>query len=178
MGHRPRHLLVLLSAAAVVAAMLPSPVAASATVTQVASGLLSPRGIAFVHGKMLVAEAGIGGTDCFNGGGAGTVCIGASGRISWINNGSPTPLVQGLFSETARGGFDSEGPAGLSVSEGRILAQIGTPPQEVPLPPTITAASYALGQAQAGRLISVHSNGTWSTVAEVGKFNFNYTLQF
>jgi len=81
---RRRHQFVLL-AAAVVAAMLPSP-AAAATSTQVASGLDSPRGITFVNGRMLVAESGHGSTnasDCFFGGpGAGTVCIGPSGRIS------------------------------------------------------------------------------------------------
>jgi hypothetical protein len=174
---RRRHLLVLLSVA-VVAAMLPSP-AAAATWTQVASGLDSPRGITFVNGRMLVAESGHGSTnpsDCFFGGpGAGNVCIGPSGRISWIDKGVRTTLVGGLFSQTARGGLDSEGPSGLSVGdEGRILAQISVAPQEVPAPPTLSAAAFALGQAQAGRLISVHRNGKWSTVAKVGAFDFTY----
>ncbi|TMG10938.1 MAG: ScyD/ScyE family protein [Chloroflexi bacterium] len=174
---RRRHLFVLL-AGAVVAATLPSPVAA-ATPTQVASGLDSPRGITFVNGRMLVTESGHGSTnpsDCFFGGpDAGTVCIGPSGRISWIDGGVRTTLVGGLFSQTARGGFDSEGPSGLSVGdEGRILAQISVTPQEVPAPPTLSAAAYALGQAQAGRLISVRRNGTWNTVAKVGEFDFNY----
>ncbi len=179
MGSRKRRLYVLL-AAGIVAALLPSTAAASGpTVTPVASGLDSPRGITFVHGKILVAEAGHGGSDCFFGGpGAGNICFGNSGRISWINNGARTTLVDHLLSITARGGFDSEGPSGLSSSEGRILAQISTPPQEAPPPPTITAADFALAQQQAGRLISVHTNGTWSTVAEVGKFDFNYTLGF
>ncbi len=178
MGLRRSRLLVLL-AAAIAAAMLPSP-AAAATTIQVASGLDSPRGITFVNGRMLVAESGHGSTnpaDCFFGGsGAGTVCIGPSGRISWIDNGVRTTLVSGLFSATARQGFDSEGPSGLSVGEdGRILAQISVTPQEVPAPPTLSAAAYALGQAQAGRLISVHSNGTWNTVAKVGQFDYAYT---
>ena len=175
---RKRSLFGLL-AVAVAVAMLPMPAQAAPTVTTVANGLHSPRGVAFVDGKMLVAEAGLGGTDCFDGGpGAGLVCIGATGRISWINNGSPTPLISGLFSESARGGLDTEGPSGLSVGEDRILAQISTPPQELPAPPTISAASFALGQAQAGRLIAVHHDGTWSTVAKVGEFDFNYTLSF
>jgi hypothetical protein len=178
MGLKRRHLLALLAALAVPAALLPSP-AAAATWSTVATGLDSPRGVAFAGDRLLVAEAGHGGTACFDGGpGAGQVCIGPSGRISWINNGAPTPLVTGLFSETARGGFDSEGPSGLSVNEDRILAQIATPPQEVPAPPTIPAAAAALGKAQAGLLISVHRNGSWSTVASVGKFDFDYTTQF
>ena len=160
-------------------ALLPEPASAAGTITPVASGLHSPRGIAFVNGKLLVAEAGLGGADCFDGGpGAGMVCIGPTGRISWINNGLPTPLVTGLFSETARGGLDTEGPAGLSVNEGRILAQIGTPPQEVPSPPTLSAGASALGKAQAGLLISVHRNGSWNTVAHVGESDFNYTTSF
>jgi hypothetical protein len=148
-------------------------------VTQVASGLHSPRGVAFVDGKLLVAEAGTGGDSCFDGGpGAGTVCIGATGRISWIKDGGPTPLVSGLLSVSARGGLDTEGPAGLSAEGGRILAQIGTPPQEVPSPPTISAAASALGKAQAGLLINVHQSGSWDIVARVGEFDFNYTTAF
>jgi hypothetical protein len=173
-----RHLFVVL-AAIVAVVMMPLPAQAAVTVTTVANGLHSPRGIAFVNGKMLVAEAGLGGQDCFDGGpSAGMVCIGPTGRISWINNGSPTPLVTGLFSESARGGFDTEGPAGLSVNEGRILAQISTPPQEVPSPPTLSAAASALGKAQAGLLISVRKNGSWKTVARVGEFDFNFTTKF
>jgi hypothetical protein len=174
-----RRLLFVLPALALLTALLPAPVSAAVTVTPVASGLHSPRGIAFTHGKMLVAEAGLGGDACFDGGpGAGNVCIGPTGRISWINNGAPTPLVTGLFSESARGGLDTEGPSGLSVSEGRILAQIATPPQEVPSPPTISAAASMLGKKQAGLLISVHKNGSWGIVARVGEFDFNYTTSF
>jgi hypothetical protein len=174
---KPR--LFVLLAMAVAAALLPAPAQAGPTVTTVANGLHSPRGIAFVNGKMLVAEAGLGGDACFDGGpDAGQVCIGPTGRISWINNGAPTPLVTGLFSESARGGFDTEGPAGLSVRGGRILAQIGTPPQEVPSPPTLSAAASMLGKRQAGLLISVHKNGSWSTVAKVGSFDFKFTTKF
>lgn len=174
-----RRLLFVLPALALVTALLPAPAAAAVTVTPVASGLHSPRGIAFVNGKMLVAEAGLGGDACFDGGpGAGTVCIGPTGRISWINNGAPTPLVTGLFSESARGGLDTEGPSGLSVNDGHILAQISTPPQEVPSPPTISSAASTLGKQQAGLLISVHTNGSWGIVARVGEFDFNYTTAF
>lgn len=134
---------------------------------------------------MLVTEAGLGnptgvdGHQCFEDApppaGAGRVCIGNTGRISWIVNGLPMTLVGGLFSESARGGLDTEGPSGLAVDEdGRILAQISTPPQEAPSPP-FDAATHQFAEAQAGRLIAVHKNGTWTTVAQVGKFDFNYT---
>lgn len=175
---KKRHLGVVL-AAVLAAALVPLPAQAAVTVTTVANGLHSPRGIGFVNGKMLVAEAGLGGDACFDGGpGAGMVCIGATGRISWIKDGAPSPLVTGLFSESARGGLDTEGPSGLSVKGSRILVQISTPPQEVPDPPTINAEASAFAKSQAGLLISVHRNGTWSTVAKVGESDFNFTTQF
>jgi hypothetical protein len=173
---RRRFLFALLAAAAMPAALMPTP-AAAATWTPVASGLDSPRGIAFVDGRMLVTESGHGSAaDCFFGGpAAGNVCIGPSGRISWITNGVRTTLVDGLFSQKARGGFDTEGPSGLSIEEGRILVQISGTPQEVPPPPPLSAAAYALGQAQSGHLISVRTDGTWNSVAQVGRVDFDYT---
>src|SRR2546422_10047883 len=60
---RSRHyLLAALVLAA--AAMIPTPAAASTSVTTIASGLDSPRGVAFFHGKLYVAEAGHGGPLC------------------------------------------------------------------------------------------------------------------
>ena len=174
-----KRVLFVLLAAALVAAMLPAPALAAPTVTTVATGLHSPRGIGFVDGRMIVAESGLGGDSCFDGGpSAGLVCIGPTSRISWIKNGLPMPLVTGLLSESARGGLDTEGPSGLSVEDGRILVQIATPPQEVPSPPTISAAASAFAKAQAGLLISVHQDGSRSIVARVGEFDFNYTTSF
>lgn len=178
MGLSKRWLFAVLAMALGVA-LLPMPASASGPgFTTVATGLDSPRGVAFHNGVLLVAEAGHGGTACFMEPAAGEVCIGNSGRISSIKSGTRATLVDGLFSETARGGFDVEGPAGLSVEEGRILAQISTPPQEVPNPPTISASASAFGKSQAGRLIQVRPSGKWRTLAKVGEFDFHYTLQF
>lgn len=146
-------------------ALLPSPAAAASPWTQVASGLDSPRGIAFYHGRMLVAEAGHGGATCF-----GTICVGATSQISWVNTGTGahTPLVKGLFS-LSLGAQGTLGASGLSVRGGKILTVIGASPQEVPpsVPPR-----------QAGQLISVDPDGGWRSVAPVGKSDFNYTLGF
>jgi sugar lactone lactonase YvrE len=61
--------------------------------------------------------------------------------------------------------------SGLTVSDGRILAMIGATPQEVP--PSVGNGG------QAGRLISVNpADGTWRTVAQVGKADYNFTLKF
>jgi hypothetical protein len=167
-----RHLLALLAIVSVLA-LLPSPAAASTTVSVVASGLDSPRGIAFYKGHLLVGEAGHGGSTCFPIPGLPfPACVGNTSQISWVNasNGSHTPLVSGLFS-VSLGPEGVLGVSGLSVAEGKILAQIGSTPQEGP--PTFT-----LGQQQAGRLIKVKANGTWTVVASVGATDFQYTTRF
>lgn len=153
--------------------MLPIPAAAAPSVTTIATGLDSPRGVAFFNGKLLVGEAGHGGSNCFNAPGVPfPICIGNSSQISWVNtsNGAHTPLVSGLFS-VSLGPEGTLGVSGLSVGDGRILAQIGATPREAP--PTI-----AIAQEEAGRLISVRPDGTWTSVAAVGTVDFDYTTQF
>lgn len=156
-----------------VGALLPSQASAASTVTQVASGLDSPRGIAFINGHMVVAEAGHGGKTCFTPAPGSTVCFGATSRISWVNPTSHThtELVKGLFSVMLPMGEGVIGVSGLTIRDGRILAQIGGTPQEVP--PSVSNG------AQAGRLISVNpADGTWRTVAPVGMRDYNFTLKF
>jgi len=173
MGLRKRHLFCVLAIASV-AALLPIPVGAAPTVTTVTTGLDSPRGIAFFHGKLVVGEAGHGGSDCFAIPGAPpgfSICIGGTSQISWVNrsNGTHTPLVSGLFSIMA--GPEALGVSGLSASDDRLLVQIGFTPREAP--PNIT-----LAQTQAGHLISVNPNGTWTSIAPVGTIDFDYTTRF
>src|SRR5438445_12943098 len=103
--------------------------AGAATVVPLASGLDSPRGLAFLpNGTLTVAEAGHGGDVGLGGG--GPPCVGTSGQISTVNTttGSHTPLVSGLFSL-----LDPEGGAigvdGLSSQGGRLLAIMGVFPQ-------------------------------------------------
>ena len=149
-------------------ALIPSPAVAASTVTLVASGLDSPRGIAFYHGRMLVAEAGHGADSC-----SGIPCVGTTSQISWVNRstGASTPLVTGLFS-VSLGPEGSLGVSGLSVRGGKIFAALGATPQEVP--PSVPGDLAA----EAGKLISVEPDGTWESVAPVGKSDFNYTLKF
>jgi hypothetical protein len=166
-----RYLVGLLVVA--MAALLPSSASAGSNVTQVASGLDSPRGIAFINGRMVVAEAGHGGKTCFTPSPGSTVCFGATSRISWVNPTSHThtELVKGLFSVMLPMGEGVIGVSGLTIRDGRILAQIGATPQEVP--PSVSNG------AQAGRLISVNpADGTWRTVAPVGMRDYNFTLKF
>jgi hypothetical protein len=151
--------------------MAPGPVSAASTVTQVAAGLDNPRGIGFLNGRMVVAEAGHGGTTCFTPAPSFIICFGQTSQISWVNPSTHThtPLVSGLFSVTL-GPQGTIGVSGLSIRNGKILAQIGGTPQEVP--PGVAFAG------QAGNLLSVSSNGTWQTVAPVGMRDYNYTLKF
>jgi hypothetical protein len=172
MGLKKRHLFGLLAVASVVA-LLPIPAGAAPTVSTVTTGLDSPRGIAFFNGTLVVGEAGHGGSDCFAIPGAPPgflACIGATSQVSWVNTstGTHSPLVTGLFSFAA--GTEALGVSGLSASEGRLLVQIGFTPQEAP--------GNALAQQQAGHLISVRSNGTWTSIAPVGAVDFEYTTQF
>ena len=125
MGLKRRYWFGLLSIA-MVAALLPSPAVAATTVTLVASGLDSPRGVAFVGRSAVVAEAGHGSdnpADCV-GAGPEKACFGNTSQISWVNTatGAHTPLVKGFFSLHA--GFDTLGLSGLSVREGKVYAQI------------------------------------------------------
>lgn len=172
MSLRRRPLFGLL-AIALVAALLPSPVAADTTVTLVASGLDSPRGIAFVGSRAVVSEAGHGSNssaDCIPGE-RGPVCVGNTSQISWVDTttGAHTPLVTGFFSFAE--GFEALGVSGLSVRDGKLYAQIAATSREVP-------AQFAIGQ-QAGHLISVNThNPGWTSIASVGDFDFDYTLGF
>lgn len=156
----------VLAIAALVAALLPAPAAAAGPPVVVASGLDSPRGIAFMNGGLFVAEAGHGGPTCMGG-----VCVGGTGQVSRVNvqNHSVAAVVTGLFS-LSLGVEGTIGPSGLTVSEGNLLLQVGASQQEAGVVP--------IGQAQAGRLMKIRGNGTWSTVANVGEFDYNYTLRF
>jgi hypothetical protein len=158
-----------------VLALLPGPVAAAGTVTLVATGLDNPRGIAFVGGTAVVAEAGHGSSnpaDCFTGPAPFPICVGNTSKISWVNTttGAHTPLASGFFS-ISLGPEGSIGVSGLSVRGGKIYAQIGATGREVP-------PQFAIGH-QAGNLISVNpTNGNWTLVSTVGNNDFDYTTQF
>ncbi|OLD50510.1 MAG: hypothetical protein AUI42_02925 [Actinobacteria bacterium 13_1_40CM_2_65_8] len=159
--------------AVAIGALVPGQASAASTVTPVAWGLDSPRGIGFYHGRMLVAEAGHGSdnpADCFSTG-FGDTCIGNTSQVSWVNptTHTPNPLVKGLFS-IRLGEEGTIGASGLSINGGKILVQIGATPQEIP-------DRFTIGKDESGRLISVNpNNGSWRSVANVGARDFQFTL--
>jgi hypothetical protein len=161
----------------VLLALVPIPAAANGTtVSVVASGFDSPRGVALYRGRLLVGEAGHGGVDCV---GALPTCLGLTGQISSVNlrNGSHSPLVSNLIS-VSLGPEGTIGVSGLSVQDGRILAIIGAAPQEIAAFPCATdecRAVVSAGTHQLGQLISVSRSGSWRAIAGVGAKDFDFT---
>jgi hypothetical protein len=153
----------------------------AATITTVTSGLDNPRGLAFLpNGTLAVAEAGHGGDVCING---GVVCIGTSSQVSRINlaNGTHTPLVTGLFSMTLVDEGANLGVGGLSVQGGRLLGIEGEYPQQFAGiscadQPADCPQVLATARAQAGTLAKVTPSGHWHTIAGVGAFNYQWTV--
>jgi hypothetical protein len=158
-------------------ALVPMPAAANGSaVSVVASGFDSPRGVAFSRGKLLVGEAGHGGSACV--GGLPT-CLGLTGQVSTVNlrNGSHTPLVSHLIS-VSLGPEGTVGVSGISVQDSRILVIMGAAPQEIAGFPCSTdecRATVTAGAQQLGQLISVSRDGSWRAIAGVGAFDFDYT---
>jgi hypothetical protein len=155
--------------------------AVAATMTAVASGLDNPRDLAFgPDGRLYVAEAGHGGPYCAPGGpgGVGDTCAGFTSRISWINQatGTVTPVVDGLISLADSHGFGATGVDGVSVAPdgsiyGIITGSAAGVPEGFPAP----AWALAKAKSQLGRLIKVTGPGTFSSLADVGGFDFAWT---
>jgi hypothetical protein len=144
-------LLTLSSVAAFVLAARPRPLVASGfaefacpsnpALMCVMDGLHNPRGIAFgPEGALYVAEAGCGGgtSDCqmsaplsscvqllFDGA-LVTQCLGLTGSISRLWNGSQERVATGLPSVAARNGSNATGPSDVSsLGVGNLYATIG-----------------------------------------------------
>jgi len=148
----------------------------------VASGLDSPRGLAFApNGTLYVAESGHGGDSC-NPRGAGVLCIGTTSRISRVDttSGSITPVVTGLYSRSV----PMEGITGIdgiAASGGKLLAVMTSFPQELTSfscagQPADCPVSLAAAKSQAGDLISFAPGGTWKTIADVGTDDYTWSV--
>src|SRR4051812_12846192 len=123
-----RFLPVLLLAALVAA---PSARASRSSVEVVATGLDSPRHLAFgPRGDLYVAEAGRGGTGpCFVGG-EGPACMGASGAVTKIDRwGRQYRIASGLASMANTPNNDNAiGPHGIIVTDNdRVMITNGGP---------------------------------------------------
>jgi DNA-binding beta-propeller fold protein YncE len=127
-GPRPALRLLLLVGVSIV--VLASP-ADAAQVEKVAGGLDNPRHLAFGGDDLYVAEAGRGGDGpCFLGPTETTVCVGATGAVTVVDDdGDQRRLVEGLASFADEGtGAEGIGPHGIYVKgENRVLVTNGGP---------------------------------------------------
>ena len=133
-ARRTRFQLPLLVVAGMLSiALLLPPVAASGDVraTTVASGLNNPRGIFLVSGRSyFVAEAGAGGSGPCQPGPFGRTCVGLTGAVTHVTNGSPDRLVRLPSIATTDGSF-AFGPHDVAQDvegdedEGALFATVG-----------------------------------------------------
>jgi DNA-binding beta-propeller fold protein YncE len=146
-------------------------------VTTVVSGLDNPRDLAFgPDGRLYVAEAGHGGSECVTGGEEGTLCLGFTSGISRVNvsAGSIHRVVSGLASGADPTGSFATGVDGISLlRNGKIFGIITSSRDEIP--PGLAAATTAKLTKQLGRLITATPEGKLEFVADVGHEDFEWT---
>jgi hypothetical protein len=161
-----RHLAVLLGSAALAVALAAPAAAQGPTIETVAQGLDTPRGIAIAgNGSLYVVEAGTGGDACM-GEGQDQVCMGPTGAITHIVDGTATQVVSGLISFALSGGAEVGGISDLALlDDGSFLVTGnlgGDPARREGMPPE--AAQVA------GWLVKVTSDGTLQPFSDVAAF--------
>lgn len=174
--------IAVLAAAVITTAMPASSLSArsSWTSTVIASGLDSPRGLAFApNGTLYVAEGGHGGDAC-NPYGNNVMCIGTTGRISRIDaSGAVVPVVTGLYSRAV----PNEGITSVdavAAGGGELFATMTQFPQELASfscagQPADCATSLAAARAQAGQILSFTPGGTWKAVSDLGSSDYEWS---
>jgi hypothetical protein len=163
---------IALAAAFILLVAAASPVAAAdPSMTLVASGLNSPRGIDIgPNGAIYVAEAGTAGDDCRTGP-DGVVCYGPTGSITRVWHGTQSHIISGLPSVAMAGepGMPPEavGPAGIDVhGNGNIEFTLGNGTARQLFDDVANAQSL-------GWLLKATPSGEWSPLADVAAFEFD-----
>lgn len=171
---------VALLAATAVAATAAHPAVRAWTVSTVATGLDSPRGLAVApDGTLYAAESGHGGDVCS----AAGDCVGTTAAIAKIDpsSGTVTPVVTGLWSNASAEGIT--GVDGVSAGGGRLVAAMTLAPQMFAgfscgaQSPADCQSVLDATKSQAGQLIQFTSGGTWKAIAGVGASDFDLTTQ-
>jgi hypothetical protein len=146
-------------------------------VTTVISGRDNPRDLAFgPDGRLYVAEAGHGGSECVAGGEEGTICFGFTSSISRVTlpKGPSHRVVSGLASSADQTGAFATGVDGISLrGNGRIFGI--TALSRDAIPPGLSAPTTTKLQQHPGRLITVTPAGTVKFLADVGHENFMWS---
>jgi hypothetical protein len=145
------------------------------------SGLANPRGLAFgPDGRLYVAEAGNGGTECLPPQHEEEQCIGFTSGVSSIDAHDGHKVISGEFSIAGKDGSAATGIDGISFDNDGGLFAIETGstdivPQSSPevSPPTLEKA-----RAQIGRLLELRPGGRGlTTIANVGHFDFQWSFE-
>jgi hypothetical protein len=157
-------LLLAAGLSAPAAAQSPDPTAAAGGgVTQVVTGLDSPRGIAIgADGTLYVAEVGTGGTEnCLTDPQSGNTCFGNTGGISTVVDGTATRLVDGVISAISDTG-ETLGVSDVAVgADGTVWLLVGGPG-----PGAAEARAAVTGGEGIGQLYTVGADGSLTSVAD------------
>lgn len=148
-------------------AAAPASMGAGPAITEVISGLDSPRGIAVAaDGTLYVAESGTGGTDpCITHPELGNVCFGPTGGVSKISGGTATRIVDGVLSAITDGG-ETFGPSDVIVAgDGTVWYLAGGPAAGAAETRALIPGGEGLGQ-----LYKVAADGTATSVADLAAF--------
>jgi hypothetical protein len=171
-------IVLLLALGVAPAAAATTSVAATTSLEVVASGLDSPRHLAFgSRGDLFVAESGRGGSGpCFVGG-EGPACMGATGAVTKIDrSGRQSRIAQGLASyANTPGNTNAIGPHGITVlGANRVFVTNGGPtePKDAsgsPISRDTLAAQNPVADLF-GRLLRVKHHGQIRKIADLWAF--------
>jgi hypothetical protein len=171
-------IVLLLALGVAPAAAATTSMAATTSVEVVASGLDSPRHLAFgSRGDLFVAESGRGGSGpCFVGG-EGPACMGATGAVTKIDRrGRQSRIAQGLASyANTPGNTNAIGPHGITVlGANRVFVTNGGPtePKDAsgsPISRDTLAAQNPVADLF-GRLLRVKHHGQIRKIADLWAF--------
>ncbi len=163
-----RPIVALLGAALLISAGVAPASATPLPFTVVASGFHNPRGLAFgPQGRLYVAEAGLGAGNRAAGVVEGFGLTGQISQITGLRSSSPRVRVIATKLPSAANSDGVIGPSGIATQgEGNIFVQIGLSQQQTGIP-----------NNEIGRLLRVARNGKVRTVANIGDFDYAWSMQ-
>ncbi len=142
------------------------------SVEVVASGLNNPRGLSFGgDGALYVAEAGVGGTNCYDldpSDPALDTCVGQTGSITRVADGGQSRVAEGFVSLAGPGGFGAVGATDISFlgTGAYVIVGLGNDPT---LRDALAASVDPLF-ANLGQLVHMPRLGKWRNVVDVSAF--------